>query len=101
MDYSLLAGERALATYANEEALSYLERGLAAKHGQPMDAEAAALLFGLGRAQPRQPPSPCTKSLITNGRHGNTCHKVEPVVTYSDKVGASPRLEAGGYRPLQ
>jgi tetratricopeptide (TPR) repeat protein len=73
--YSLIAGERALATYAWEEALSHFQRGLAAKEGQPnvgagqalpsgsqgaassaptgrpLDAETAALLFGLGRAQ--------------------------------------------------
>jgi DNA-binding CsgD family transcriptional regulator len=49
--YSLLAGEQALATYAHEEALSYFQRGLDAKEGQPMDAEAASLLFGLGRVQ--------------------------------------------------
>jgi DNA-binding CsgD family transcriptional regulator len=73
--YSLLAGERALATYAWEEALAHFQRGLAAKEGQPhvgaglalpsesqgaassaptgrpLDAEAAELLFGLGRAQ--------------------------------------------------
>jgi DNA-binding CsgD family transcriptional regulator len=55
--YSLLAGERALAAYAWEDALSHFERALAAK-GVPVDgtepakdAEAAALLFGLGRAQ--------------------------------------------------
>jgi DNA-binding CsgD family transcriptional regulator len=49
--YSLLAGERALAAYAHEEALEHFQRGLAAKEGQPMDAESAALFFGLGRAQ--------------------------------------------------
>ena len=57
--YSLLAGERALAAYANEEAVEHFERALAAKEDQPpsmssgqaMDAETAALLFGLGRAQ--------------------------------------------------
>jgi DNA-binding CsgD family transcriptional regulator len=49
--YSLLAGERALAAYAWEDALSHFERALAAKEGQAMDAETAALLFGLGRAQ--------------------------------------------------
>ena len=56
--YSLLAGERALAAYANEEAVEHFERALAAKKDQPpstgsgqaMDAETAALLFGLGRA---------------------------------------------------
>jgi tetratricopeptide (TPR) repeat protein len=73
--YSLLAGEKALAAYAWEEALAHFQRGLAAKEGQspvgallaaPLgsqgraspaptgqaaDAETAALLFGLGRAQ--------------------------------------------------
>jgi DNA-binding CsgD family transcriptional regulator len=49
--YSLLAGERALATYAWEEALEYFQRGLSAKDGQPTDGEMAAILFGLGRAQ--------------------------------------------------
>jgi DNA-binding CsgD family transcriptional regulator/RecA/RadA recombinase len=49
--YSLLAGEQALAVYAWEEALAHFERGLAAKEGQAMDGETAALYFGLGRAQ--------------------------------------------------
>ena len=49
--YSLLAGEQALGTFAWEEALTYFSRGLAAKEREPMDAERAALLFGLGRAQ--------------------------------------------------
>jgi tetratricopeptide (TPR) repeat protein len=49
--YSLLAGERALATYAHEEALTHFQRALEAKEGQPVDAETAVLLFGLGRAQ--------------------------------------------------
>jgi DNA-binding CsgD family transcriptional regulator len=49
--YALLAGERALAAFAHEEALLHFERGITAKVGQPMDAEVAALLFGLGRAQ--------------------------------------------------
>ncbi len=55
--YSLLAGERALASYAWEEGSSHFQRGLAAK-GIPWtgtepakDAETAALLFGLGRAR--------------------------------------------------
>ena len=43
--YSLLAGERALATYAHEEALAHFQRALASKEGQPTDAETAALLF--------------------------------------------------------
>ena len=49
--YSILAGERALFSYAYEEALSHFQMALAAKEDQEMDAEKAALLFGLGRAQ--------------------------------------------------
>ena len=55
--YSLLAGKRALAVYAYEEALAHFQRGLTAKGvssagAEPAgDAETAALLFGLGRAQ--------------------------------------------------
>ncbi|MCI0846596.1 MAG: hypothetical protein J4N33_05690, partial [Chloroflexi bacterium] len=49
--YSLAAGERALATYAHEDALVHFQIGLASKEGRPMDAETAALCFGLGVAQ--------------------------------------------------
>lgn len=49
--YSALAGERAMAMHAYEEALGYFERALAAKESQPADAHTAAILFGLGRAQ--------------------------------------------------
>ena len=55
--YTLLAGERALETYAQEEALEHFLRGLIAKGvdvegAMPVpDAEAAALMFGFGRAQ--------------------------------------------------
>ena len=49
--YTLLAGEQALAAYAYEEALAYFQRALAAKEGQPVDAETAAALFGLARSQ--------------------------------------------------
>ena len=55
--YSLMAGERAIGSYAWEEAQSHFERGLTAR-GLPLgssdpapDAAAAALLFGLGRAR--------------------------------------------------
>ncbi|MCI0799984.1 MAG: hypothetical protein J4O06_14485 [Chloroflexi bacterium] len=55
--YSLMAGERALTTYAHEESQGYFERALAA-NGVPLsgtepaiDSETAALLFGLGRTQ--------------------------------------------------
>ena len=57
--YSLIAGERALASYAPEEALAHFQRAITAKEdqapstgsGQAMDGEYADLLFGLGRAQ--------------------------------------------------
>jgi predicted ATPase len=47
--YSLLAGEKALAAYAWEEAVAHFQRGLMAKAEQPMDDQTAGLLFGLGR----------------------------------------------------
>ena len=55
--YSLPAGERALASYAFEDALAHFERGLVARGislsgtDAAADQEAAALLFGLARAQ--------------------------------------------------
>jgi tetratricopeptide (TPR) repeat protein len=49
--YALLAGERALASRAFEEAELQFQRGLDATAGRPIDAEQADLLFGLGRAQ--------------------------------------------------
>ncbi|MCH8987754.1 MAG: AAA family ATPase [Chloroflexi bacterium] len=55
--YTLLAGERALASYAHEEAVEHFARGLAAKDVDPnsrtpaVDADAAGLLFGLARAK--------------------------------------------------
>ncbi len=51
VDYSLLAGERALAAYAYEDALLHFQRGLAPKEGGPPDAEMGRLLYGLGRVQ--------------------------------------------------
>lgn len=49
--YSLLAGERALSTYAWDEALLHFQRGLDSTKGQTIDSDIAALLFGLARAQ--------------------------------------------------
>ena len=55
--YSLLAGNRTMALYAYEEALSHFGRALAAKEGdapdsaRSIDAETAELLYGLGRTQ--------------------------------------------------
>jgi len=55
--YSLLAGERALASHAYEDAIAHFERGLVARSialsgtEAATDKEAADLLFGLARAQ--------------------------------------------------
>ena len=57
VQYSLLAGERALAAHAYEEALGHFERGLAGRSialsgtETASDEEAADLLFGLARAR--------------------------------------------------
>ena len=51
VEYSMLAGERALAGYAHKEALDHFQRALDAKESQPLDAEMASILFGLGRSQ--------------------------------------------------
>ncbi|MDA1128584.1 MAG: AAA family ATPase [Chloroflexi bacterium] len=55
--YWLMAGERALSTFAHEDALAHFERGLAAREisvfgsEAATDDEAAALLFGFARAK--------------------------------------------------
>jgi len=55
--YSLMAGERALASYTYEDALIHFQRGLAARDialsstEVAPDEEAAGLMFGLARAQ--------------------------------------------------
>ena len=56
--YSRMAGERALSAHGYEEALAHFQQALTAKEelvaiesGKETDAETAAILFGLGRAQ--------------------------------------------------
>ncbi len=51
LHYSKLAGEKALSAYAYEEALEHFERALGAKNSEPIDAETAAILFGIGCSQ--------------------------------------------------
>ena len=63
--YSSVAGEKALATYANEEAQAHFQRALAAEEGQPMNAEIAGLWFGLGRAQVATLPTDRKHEVIT------------------------------------
>jgi len=50
VQYSMLAGKRALGDHAYEEAIAHFERALVSK-GDSMDAETADILAGLGRAQ--------------------------------------------------
>jgi hypothetical protein len=50
-EYSKLSGEKALAEYAYEDAVSHFQQALTAKEGQPADVDMADILFGLGRAQ--------------------------------------------------
>ena len=50
IDYSTMAGEQALTTYAHEDAPAHFQRGMSAKEDQPVDGETATLLFGMGRA---------------------------------------------------
>ena len=50
VQYSVMAGEQALAGYAFEDALAHFQRGLAIKEGQAIDQEYAELLFGFSRA---------------------------------------------------
>ena len=51
IEYSLMAGQKALASYAYEEALDQFQRVVDAKESDRTDAEAAGAIFGLGRAQ--------------------------------------------------
>ena len=70
--YSLLAGEKALATYAYEEAQSHFEIGLQSR-GVPLegmdpaqDSEGAALLFGYGRCRTSTGQRPQMKDMCIN-----------------------------------
>ena len=76
--YSLLAGERALAAYAWEEAMGHFRRGLAAKEGQSVDAETAKLLFGLGRAE---------ASTLQRGPSGSLLSSLERAFDYYAEIG--------------
>ena len=49
--YSRLAGERALAAYAYEDAISHFKQALSLSEGEIAQADMASLLYGLGRAE--------------------------------------------------
>ena len=77
--YSLLAGEQALAAYAFESSLLHFQQGLVAKDvpvdgTEPApDSEAAALLFGLGRAMAAtfELHQACFRLLFRDEGHGS------------------------------
>ncbi len=51
MHYSRLAGEKALANYAYEQAINFFERGLESRKATPLDKVTADMTFGLGLAR--------------------------------------------------
>ncbi len=51
VEYSLIAGDKALESFAYEQALLYFRRVLDSKEGKTLDGETAQALFGIGRAQ--------------------------------------------------
>ena len=61
--YSTMAGEQKIAAHAFEDALPHFERAWRARNPLPLDAEAAAILFGLGCAQ-------ATTALRSNRQEG-------------------------------
>lgn len=88
--YWLVAGERALDSYAHEEALAHFQRGITS-HGVPLgvsesaeDAVTAALVYGLGRAQAATLPrhemqrahANFTRAFEYYGSVGDTAHIV-------------------------
>ncbi len=99
--YSLLAGERALAAYANEEALVHFQRALAAKEGQAMDADTAALRYGLACAQATTAESRSGLEVVDSLRKafdyyadvGDVVHAVE--VAESQVLWVTSRLSTG------
>ena len=99
--YSLLAGERALAAYANEEALVHFQRALAAKEGQAMDADTAALRYGLACAQATTAESRSGLEVVDSLRKafdyyadvGDVVHAVE--VAESQVLWVTNRLSTG------
>jgi predicted ATPase len=84
--YCLLAGERALASNAHEEALRHFQRGVDAKEGQPIDAETASLLFGLGRAQA------ATMERHQSSEAGDTHYAKRSTTSWRWKTSTAPSL---------
>ncbi|MFQ6026171.1 MAG: AAA family ATPase [Dehalococcoidia bacterium] len=89
--YSLMAGERALTSYAYEEALAHFERPLGTKEDQPMDGDTAALLFGLGRAQ---------AATLARDRLGEAFESLARAFDYYAEAGDVPRAVAVAEYPF-
>ncbi|MFQ6026271.1 MAG: AAA family ATPase, partial [Dehalococcoidia bacterium] len=96
VQYSLLAGERALASYANEEALVHFQRGLTAKKGQAMDADTAALLFGFACAQATAADRRLTQEVADSLRRAFNYYAEAGDVVRAVEVAESQVLWVGG-----
>ena len=89
--YSLVAGERALAGYAHEDALFYFQRGLSERDRQSMDAQTAALLYGLGRSQ---------AATLDSHRVGEAVGNLSRAFDYYVEIGELDRAVAIAENPL-
>jgi len=95
--YSLLAGDRALAAYAYEDALTHFERGLVARDitlsgtEAASDEEAAAMLFGLARAQ---------SATAAEGRLGEGFATLSRAFEYYAEVGNVAQAVAAAEFPI-
>ena len=89
--YSLLAGERALAAFAWEDAILHFQRGLVAKEGGPMDAETAALLVGSGNAQ---------LAAFTRGQAKEAMDGLSRAFNYYSETGDVSRAIAAAEYPM-
>ena len=101
--YSLLAGERSLAAYAWEEAMELMQRGLAAK-GVPLegteparDSEAAALLFGFGRAQAATAERHLRRDAVTTMRRAFDYYVEAAQVEQALAVAEYPMYASSGH----
>ena len=95
--YSLLAGERALSSYAYEEAQSHFERGLAAREGQTMDMEKANLLFGTARAHGATVEAHRTQDVVDQLKQCFDYYKQNGAIAMPVAVAQYPVPPAPGY----
>ena len=91
IEYAILAGERAFATHAYEQALAHFERALAAKEEGPMDGDTADVLFGLGLAQ---------AATIERSQAQEARDLIERAFDYYVEVGDAIRAVAVAQQPV-